>query len=275
MNHFDPQGNQNQTPSPSFKGGTGDGPLNRFSNRVDNYIKYRPDYPAEIITFLKEQGFLNVHSLIADIGSGTGISSELFLKEGNTVYGIEPNKEMREAAERLLKGYNSFISVDATAEHTSLEENSIDLIIAGQAFHWFDKKKCKTEFKRILKQDGIVVLMWNDRRTDSTQFLRSYEEFIKLYATDYLEVNHKNIDENIFNDFFGKGNYKMRSFDNFQYFDLEGLKGRILSSSYMPAEGEKDFDGMMAVLKNIFDAFQKNGKVTIEYDSKIYYGKLN
>jgi SAM-dependent methyltransferase len=257
---------QNNAPSPE---GRAEGYLNRFSNRVENYIKYRPDYPAEIITFLKEQGILNEKSVIADIGSGTGISAELFLKAGNIVYGLEPNKEMREAA-----GHKNFKSVDATAENTTLPDHSIDIIIAGQAFHWFDKQKCREEFKRILKPDGTVVLMWNDRRTDSTQFLQSYEDFIKMFATDYLEVNHKNIDEKIFNDFFGKGNYKMKAFDNFQYFDLEGLKGRILSSSYMPAEGHKDFDFMMSVLKKIYSRFQQNEKVTIEYDTKIYYGRL-
>jgi ubiquinone/menaquinone biosynthesis C-methylase UbiE len=249
--------------------------LNRFSNRVENYIKYRPDYPEGIITFLLEQDVLNNSSVIADIGSGTGISAELFLKNGNIVYGVEPNKEMREAAERLLHNYSDFKSVNATAEQTTLPDQSIDLIIAGQAFHWFDKQKCKEEFKRILKPGGTVVLMWNDRRTDSTQFLQNYEDFIKMFATDYLEVNHKNIDEEIFDSFFGKGNYRMKAFDNFQYFDLEGLKGRILSSSYMPAEDHKDFTFMMSVLKKIFNRFAENGKVTIEYDTKIYYGKLN
>lgn len=248
--------------------------LNRFSNRVDNYIKFRPDYPVEILTFLKQKGFLSSESVIADIGSGTGISSELFLKEGHKVIGVEPNREMREAAEKLLSGYNNFKSVDATAENTGLGNKSVDLIVAGQAFHWFDKEKCKEEFKRILKPSGVVVLMWNDRRTDTTQFLEAYEDFIKMFATDYLQVNHKNIDEKIFNNFFGESNYKMESFLNFQYFDLEGLKGRILSSSYMPAEGHKDFDFMMSVLKKIFTRFQEDGKVTIEYDTKLYYGKL-
>jgi ubiquinone/menaquinone biosynthesis C-methylase UbiE len=280
MNNSDQNNKHDQTPSPV--GRAGEGFLNRFSDRVDNYIKYRPDYPAEIITFLKEEGLLKKGSAIADIGSGTGISSELFLKESFTVYGVEPNKEMREAGERLLVGYKNFISVDATAEKTTLKDKSIDLVIAGQAFHWFDKQKCKAEFKRILKPGGNVVLMWNDRRTDSTSFLQSYEDFIKMFATDYLEVNHKNIDEDVFNNFFAE--YKMKSFDNFQYFDFEGLKGRILSSSYMPAEGHKDFEYMMYVLKKVFNRFQQDivlpggesrrGVVTIEYDTKIYYGKL-
>lgn len=249
--------------------------LNRFSSRVDNYIKYRPNYPREVITFLKQEGILTPDSVIADIGSGTGISAELFLKEGNVVYGVEPNKEMRHAAQRILVEYKNFCSIDGTAEITMLPTDDIDLIIAGQAFHWFDKEKSKAEFKRILKQNGIVVLMWNDRRTDSTPFLTAYEDFIKLFATDYNEVNHKNIDEKVFNDFFGEGNYALESFDNYQHFDYEGLKGRVLSSSYMPEEGHKDFSFMMSVLKKIFNRFQENGKVTLEYDTKIYYGKLN
>ena len=257
--------------------------LNRFSDRVDNYIKFRPDYPGEIIAFLKQNDFLNADSIIADIGSGTGISSELFLKEGNVVYGVEPNKEMREAAERLLVEYKNFKSVDAVSEATKLEDKSIDLIVAGQAFHWFDKEKSREEFQRILRPNGTVVLMWNDRRTASTPFLQAYEDFIKMFATDYLAVNHKNIDEKIFNNFFACSNdegglhgpYKMESFLNYQYLDLEGLKGRILSSSYMPAEGHKDFDFMMSVLKKIFNRFQEDGKVMIEYDTKVYYGKIN
>ena len=248
--------------------------LSRFSNRVESYIKFRPDYPNDIIVFLQSRGILNANSVIADIGSGTGISSELFLKHGNKVIGVEPNKEMREAGERLLANYKNFVSVNATAEDTGIETGSVDVVVAGQAFHWFDKEKAKAEFKRILKPGGTVILMWNDRRTDTTQFLQAYEDFIKMFATDYLQVNHKNIDEEIFENFYN-GNYKMESFLNYQHFDLEGLKGRILSSSYMPPAGHKDFDFMMSVLKKIFTRFQEGDKVSIEYDTKVYYGKLN
>lgn len=248
--------------------------LSRFSNRVESYIKYRPDYPQAVITALSAEGIMNAESVIADIGSGTGISAELFLKNGNPVFCVEPNKEMREAAERLLTQYTKFKSVAGTAEETRLPEKSIDLIIAGQAFHWFDQKKCNMEFKRILKKDAPVVLMWNDRRTDSTEFLRAYEDFIKKYATDYLEVNHKNLDEKIFDGFFGKGKWRTKAFDNFQYFDLDGVKGRILSSSYMPAPGTPGFDPMMAELEKVFERFSQNERVTIEYDTRIFYGKL-
>lgn len=246
----------------------------RFSNRVENYIKYRPGYPEAVVSFLEAQHLLTKESVIADAGSGTGISAELFLKHGNTVYGLEPNREMREAAERLLNSYTGFKSIAATAENTTLTGSSIDLIIAGQAFHWFDKQKCRAEFRRILKPGGTAVLMWNDRRTDSTPFLRAYEDCIRMFATDYREVDHKNITAQTFDDFYGKGNYKMQSFDNAQLVDYEGLKGRLLSSSYIPTEEHPDFNFMLSVLKKVFTRFAENGKVSIDYDTKIYYGTL-
>ncbi len=272
--------------------------LKRINSLLENDITNRPNYPHALITFLKKERILKPRMVIADIGSGTGQSAELFLKEGNLVYGIEPNKEMREAGERLLKAYPNFKSIEATAEYTTLENECVDLIIAGQAFHWYDQEKCKQEFKRILKRDASlsdrqaclpdrqaclpdrqVVLISNNRRTESTPFLQAYEDFTKMFATDYLPVNHKNMD-GILNDFFESG-YKIKSFLNEQHFDLGGLKSLVQSSSYMPAEGHKDFDFMMSVLKKIFTRFQnqhnlldKKGEVKLEYDTNIYYGKL-
>jgi SAM-dependent methyltransferase len=249
--------------------------LNRFSNRVYNYVKYRPHYPEEIIPFLEKEGVLKPGYIIADIGSGTGISSELFLKHGFKVFGIEPNAEMREAAEKLLVPFKSFTSVNGTAENTGLTNNSVELVIAGQAFHWFDQRESKKEFIRILEPGGKALLMWNDRRTDTTDFLKVYEDFLHMCGTDYDKVNHKNIqDEKIFDAWFGRNNYKTASFYNFQDFDFEGLKGRVLSSSYMPAEGHVNYEYMIYCLKKIFLRYQENGKVRFEYDTKIYYGSF-
>ncbi len=248
--------------------------LNRFADRVDNYVKYRPHYPAEVFDFLESEGIIAEGSIIADIGSGTGISAEQLLQRGYTVYGIEPNKEMREAAENILKEFKKFKSVEATAENTKLENNSVNAIVAGQAFHWFDREKTKAEFKRILKPNGQVVLMWNDRRTDTTDFLKVYEDFLQMFGTDYKEVNHKNTqDKKIFTEFFG-GNFNEKSFYNFQDVDFAGLKGRVLSSSYMPGEGHTDYDFMISTLKKIFIRYQENGKVKLDYDTKIYYGEI-
>jgi SAM-dependent methyltransferase len=248
----------------------------RFADRVDNYIKYRPNYPQEMFDHLLSQHIITKNSVVADIGSGTGISAEPFLKLGLEVFAVEPNKEMREAAKKLLHDHKNFHSVDASAEKTTLKDHSVDVIIAGQAFHWFDKERTKQEFKRILKPGGYVVLIWNDRRTNSTEFLRSYEDFLQLCGTDYKEVNHRNTqDKKKFDAFFGENNYTEKWFDNFQEVDFTGLKGRVLSSSYMPNEGHKDYEHMMYCLKKVFARYQQNNTVRLDYDTKIYYVTLS
>lgn len=247
----------------------------RFNNRVDNYIKYRPHYPAEVYDYLLAENLVNPSAVIADIGCGTGISSELFLKHGHTVYGVDPGKPMLEAASNYLSGYPDFKALHAPAESTGLPAESIGLVCCAQAFHWFDREKAKTEFKRILKPYGNVVLMWNDRRTATTHFLKVYEDFLQMFAIDYKQVNHKNVqDAAIFNSFFGENNYKSNHFYNFQALDFAGLKGRVLSSSYMPDEQHKDYEYMMYCLKKIFQRYQENGAVKLEYDTIIYYGQI-
>jgi len=251
---------------------------NRFSDRVDDYVKYRPHYPQEAIDFLLAEKILFPGAVVADIGSGTGISSELFLKNNYKVFGIEPNGPMREAAETILQTYvdkNSFVSVNAAAEQSTLQDKSVDVIVCAQAFHWFNNEAFKKECQRILRLDGHVVLMWNDRRTDSTDFLKVYEDFLQMFGTDYKQVNHKNTqDKTQFDRFFGEGNYKEKWFYNFQDMDFEGLKGRVLSSSYMPNKGHQDFDHMIYCLKKIYNRYQEENKVRLDYDTKIYYGTL-
>jgi SAM-dependent methyltransferase len=246
----------------------------RFSDRVENYVKYRPDYPATVLDRLRDEKILSENSVIADIGSGTGISSKLFLQNGNEVFGVEPNNEMREAAEKYLAAEKLFHSMNGTAEETTLKNNSVDIVLAGQAFHWFDAEKSKIEFKRILKPEGNVVLIWNDRKTNSTDFLIAYEDLLKMFGTDYGKVNHKNIDEKNFDAFWGKGNWRNFSVPNFQDFTFEGLKGRLFSSSYVPAEDHPDSAFMVSVLKKIFMRYQENGLVRFEYDTIVYFGQL-
>ncbi|MCC7430105.1 methyltransferase domain-containing protein [bacterium] len=240
----------------------------RFSDRVNFYVKFRPDYPEEVLEFLKTELQLTKKSVVSDIGSGTGISSKMFLENGNTVFAVEPNKEMRTAAEILLAKFPNFKSINATAEETELPSKSIDFIVCGQAFHWFDVQKTKSEFSRILKNGGFAVLIWNERKTNSTPFLAAYEELLQKFATDYNQINHKNIDEKIFDDFFVS--YELKTFENFQSFDYEGIKGRLLSSSYVPLKNK----AMIEKLKEIFDIFKQNGKVIFEYDTKVFYGKV-
>ena len=243
-------------------------PKKRFSSRVENYIKYRPSYPLEIIEFLKEKKFLTKNTVLADIGSGTGILAKIFLDNGNQVYGIEPNKDMREAAEKALQGYANFTSLDGSAEFTGLEENSVELITAGQAFHWFDVGESKREFKRILKPNGNVALIWNNRGKAGGGFNSSYENFILKYGVDYREVrkNERNVDL-----FF---NYQKEIFYNFQELDFVSFKGRVLSSSYIPLANNPIFPKMILELEDLFNKHQRNGFIRIEYDTEIYLGNV-
>jgi SAM-dependent methyltransferase len=246
----------------------------RFSDRVADYIKYRPHYPVEILDLLAANCGLTPESVIADIGSGTGFLAELFLENGNPVIGVEPNREMREAGEAYLADYGRFTSMDGTAEATRLPGHAMDFVLAGQAFHWFDREKARAEFRRILKDEGIAVLVWNDRRIDSTPFLRDYEALLQSYATDYNEINHKNIqDPSVFEPFFG-GKFFEATFDNIQRFDFDGLMGRLHSSSYVPPKGHPNYAPLAQRAREIFDAHQVNGRVSFEYDSRVYYGPM-
>ncbi len=246
----------------------------RFSDRVENYVKFRPHYPNEIIGYLKSENILKDNYVIADIGSGTGISAELFLQKGNNVFGVEPNKEMREAGEKILSGYSNFMSVKGTAESTTLEDKSIDLIISAQAFHWFDTAKAKSEFKRILKNGRYAVLIWNSRKLNSTPFSTEYEKLLIKYGTDYKEVRHENTNDTIFNSFFDSG-YIEKEFQTEQVFDFEGIKGRLLSSSYAPVEADQNYSIMLKELHEIYSKYADKNKVKIEYDTKLVLGVLH
>jgi SAM-dependent methyltransferase len=248
-------------------------PTRRFSSRVDNYVRFRPGYPKEILGLLLAKcGFSN-RSVIADIGSGTGKLTELFLENGNPVFGVEPNREMREAGERLLKAFAQFTSIDAAAEETTLPKASVDFIVAGQAFHWFDRVRCRHEFARTLKPGGWVVLIWNDRKTEATPFLSEYEKLLQTYATDYSKVDHKNIDDAVVREFFGYAPMKAK-IPSAQHFDFAGLKGRLLSSSYAPDKDQPGHAEMLRDLETIFNAHRQNGRVEFAYDTVVYYGKL-
>ena len=246
----------------------------RFSTRVADYIKYRPRYPAEIIDLLAARCGLTPESVIADIGSGTGILTKLFLENGNPVVGVEPNREMREGGESYLTEFARFTSVDGTSEATRLPPQSMDFILAAQAFHWFDQTKTRAEFQRILNHDGWVVLIWNDRRTDSTSFLRDYEALLQAFGTDYKEINHKNVqDESVFTAFYGAPP-SAATFDNIQRVDFEGLIGRLNSASYMPGRDDPRHAAMAKRAQQIFTAHQQNGLVAFEYNTRVFYGGM-
>jgi SAM-dependent methyltransferase len=249
-------------------------PTERFSDRVENYVKYRPSYPIEILDALANTCGLSPTSTIADIGSGTGILSKLFLDNGNIVYAVEPNQEMRTAAEDLLADYPNLKSIQGQAEQTTLDDRTIDIVTVGQALHWFDQEKTKSEFIRILRPKGWVVLVWNERKLDASPFLKGYEQLLETHAKEYNAVKHRNVSANDLIDFYHPFPVRCLTFGNVQSFDFDGLRGRMLSSSYVPNVGQPGHLEMLSDLQSLFNKHQVNGKVNIEYETLLYFGQL-
>ena len=244
--------------------------VERFSNRVDDYVKYRPSYPTEILDVFRDEMGLTSESVVADIGSGTGISSKLFLDNGNTVFGVEPNAKMRAAAAEFLAPYANFYSIDGTSTKTNLFNASVDIVIAAQAFHWFDPEPTRAEFRRILKPRGWVALMWNERQLNTTPFLVDYEQMLLKYASDYTKVRHDNINETTLSAFF-EGDFHTATFANRQVLDFDGIKGRVSSSSYMPAESESRYSAMVEELRSLFDKHAESDRISVFYDTNVFY----
>lgn len=249
-------------------------PTERFSSRVENYARYRPSYPKEVIGVLSGECGLTPDSVVADIASGTGLFTRLLLENGNRVFGIEPNKEMREAGEHYLSGFPKFTSMAATAEATTVADHSVDLITCAQAAHWLRREEALREFQRILKPDGFVAIIFNDRQVKGNAFADDYEQLVVKYGTDYSEVQRLG---KIFEgtDFFAPFRCEKRTLPNFQDFDYASLEGRLLSSSYAPQAGDPKHEPMLADLRQIFEQHQRRGLVRMEYDTNIYFGKLS
>jgi SAM-dependent methyltransferase len=246
----------------------------RFSSRVENYQRYRPTYPAEIVQLLERECQLNVGDKIADIGSGTGILARLFLEAGHSVVGIEPNPEMRQAGAASLAGFEQFRNLPGRAESTGLPERSTDLVTAGQAFHWFNPALTRFEFRRILRLPRWVALIWNERVVPNEGFLYGYEQLLVRYATDYAQVDHRLIDGRRITEFFEHDEWTMAVFDNSQQFDLPGVRGRLLSSSYAPQSGSDSFGLMLRELETLFRIHSIDGRIEFAYKTKVYIGKL-
>lgn len=246
----------------------------RFSSRVENYVRYRPGYPAEIMELLKAECGLRPEHAIADIAFGTGIFTRLLLENGNRVYGVEPNAEMRTAGDEFLAPYQNFSSIAGTAEDTTLAGGTMDFLTAAQAAHWFDRDQARREFIRILKPEGWCVLIWNSRRIESSEFQREYERLLSTYGGDYRSVRHERTTDRI-HDCFSPAPFEFGNFEMRQEFDYEGLEGRLLSSSYTPQSGDARYGPMLHNLRGIFDAYQRNGSITLEYDTHVYYSRLS
>lgn len=250
-------------------------PTERFSSRVENYVKYRPGYPPAVVALLAEVCALTPAGLLADIGCGTGQLARAFLEQGHRVVGVEPNREMREAGARLLAGFPAFTAIEGTAEATTLPDASIDLVMAGQAFHWFAPAATRREFVRILKPGGWVALVWNERRTAGSDFLAGFDALLRRYAPEYEASNHRNVDATAIAAFFAPGRAELRGFETAQQFDAAGIAGRLLSSSYAPESGHPNHRPMLEALTALVAATGTAGQVTLAYDTKVWFGRLD
>ncbi len=249
-------------------------PTARFSDRVEDYVRYRPGYPPQVLELLRAECGLQPAHTVADIASGTGAFTRLLLENGNRIFAVEPNAAMREAGNQLLHSFGTMTAVAGTAEATTLLSASVDFVTAAQAAHWFDRNRARAEFVRILKPGGWCVLIWNEPRTAATPFLSDYELLLLTYATDYKEVRHERTTETI-NEFFAPAPYRERAFELRQQFDLEGTAGRLLSSSYAPLAGHPNHEPMMRELSRIFEVHARHGLVDFEYNTRVYYGRLS
>jgi SAM-dependent methyltransferase len=250
--------------------------ISRFSRTVENYMRYRPTYPQALVEFLQEVCQLTNAATIADVGSGTGLLAEVFLRNGYRVFGVEPNTEMRLASQQVLRNYSHFSSIAATAEATTLESQSIDLITVGQAFQWFNREKTRQEFARVLKPQGWVALAWNiPRRT--TPFLVAYDQFWRKYLDPQLSASDTLtlVYDDGLRAWYAPGIANFKSFDNAQVVDYAGLKGRVLSSSYAPTPEQPAYTAMLEELEAVFQKHQVHGTVSIEYECRICYGQLH
>lgn len=240
----------------------------RFSDRVAFYHRFRPFYPKELLSILQKHGGLSEDFVVADIGSGTGISSKLFLDFGAKVIGVEPNEEMRNAAQHFFGNDKNFIPSSGNASNTLLAENEVDAIVCGQSFHWFFNDESLQEWRRIAKNGAPIFILWYDR--DLTHpFQKAYQELIDEFSTDYDEITHTNIKDEMMTDLLGEDLKKFEiTFQ--QTFDLEGLIGRTLSCSFMPHPHHSKYVEMLSALKSLFSRFEENGIIIFAYSLRIY-----
>jgi SAM-dependent methyltransferase len=248
-------------------------PIERFSNRAEDYARSRPGYPPAAIDLLAARCGLSASAVVADIGSGTGLLTEPLLERAAQVFAVEPNAPMRAAAEARLGGRARFHSVNGTAEATTLAPLSIDLIVVGQALHWFDVPRARREALRIIRSGGCGALLWNERPADPGPFLADYEALLLRRAAEYAQIKARRAEEASMRGFLGEG-MERASFPNQQTFDFEGLKGRLLSSSYAPEPGDPQFQPLLAELQALFQRHERGGRVVFPYQTLVYFAPL-
>jgi ubiquinone/menaquinone biosynthesis C-methylase UbiE len=250
-------------------------PTERFTGRVESYRRYRPGYPAEIVDRLRSDCGMSQEAVIADVAAGTGLFAEIFLVVGFAVTAIEPNDEMRAACAELEGIYPKLRCVAGTAETTGLPDASVDLVTVAQAMHWFDLDRTRLEFARILKPGGWCAVIYNNRRLGGDPFHEAYERFLLEFGIDYAAVKGQHMGRRRMAQFFAPSAMQCTAFPNAQALTLEGLRGRVMSSSYIPKEHHPRFAEMQAALERLFVENESGGTVTMVHESMVCYAQLN
>lgn len=249
-------------------------PKSRFSDRVEDYIRYRPSYPADLVGFIAEKMELGPGKEVADMGSGTGIFSRLLLDKGCVVNGVEPNVLMRMAAEESLRDYVHFNSISGSAEQSGLADKSIDLICAAQSFHWFEVEAFRAEALRIIKPGGSAALIWNQRNLEASEFHREYEALLCRHIPEYPGYNKKKANQEKIRVFFGGEHNQVCQYTHTQQMDFDAIQGRLRSASYTPKEGDEGYSALWSGLESLYERFQEDGMITFPYITLLFCGEI-
>lgn len=250
-------------------------PHRRFSALAGNYARYRPTYPPALLDLLDAEIGLSPAATIADVGAGTGIFTRLLLDYGCTVYAVEPNAEMRAAAEESLAAYPRFHSVAGAAANTTLPAASVDHVTAAQAFHWFDARAARREFLRILRPHGTVILVYNSWRGSEDPVTIAYDALLDRLALDRDAGPGKTrAGDEALAAFYGAGSFAQASLPNPHLYDWDAFRGRALSSSYAPLPGHPDHQPFLAALHALFDRYAEQGRLRFPYVTRLYWGRL-
>lgn len=243
----------------------------RFDGKSDIYEKIRPAYADGLFAYFADTLHIPADSVVADIGAGTGIFTKQLLSCGYTVFAVEPNRDMREKAEKALSDNARFHSVCGTATDTTLPAGSVDLVTAAQAFHWFPPEEFRRECRRILRPDGMVMLVYNsrDKEADCTKALA---EVYRTYNPTFHDYSNGISDEKC--RAFFDGACDVYRADNRQIYDRQGYIDRALSSSYSLKEGDESFAAYVNALGDIFDRYATDGHITVPTDTVAYIGKV-
>ncbi len=247
-------------------------PTRRFTDRADNYARYRPGYPAAVLACLRHECGLSPAHVVADVGSGTGILTEMFLANGNLVYAVEPNEAMRRAAEAALAHHPRFLSIGGRAEATTLADGGVDWVVAGQAFHWFDAAAARREFGRILRPNGYVALVWNARAYEGDALMADYERVLGEFGLGYTTVTHRTHSGDLAT-LFANG-HEFRTFTHRRPLDFAALWGGFLSASYAPLATDPHYAALRAALEDVFERHAADGRVNFVYETHLYFGRL-